>query len=62
MPAKTKPNKSPKGTVTPIRDLPVGSYFRDQKVSVWRFWDHGVTSSLIDRFQECTKQCERHAT
>lgn len=65
MPTTTKPSKPPKGIVTPIDnslakadEIVRAMRFRQQKVSVWQFWEHGVTSSFIDRFQECTKQCE----
>ena len=32
--------------------------FRGKKESLWKFWNHGVTGSFVDRFQDCRKQTE----
>jgi hypothetical protein len=34
------------------------SLFRGTKKSLWNFWEHGVTSSFVDRFQDCRRQTE----
>jgi len=32
--------------------------FRGDRDSVWQFWDHGVTQSLLGEFLTCRKTCE----
>jgi hypothetical protein len=34
--------------------------FRGRHPSLWKFWRHGVTSSFLDRYQDCMEQTRLH--